>query len=288
MTAATFETILDSKLDRPLAQAYAKASLPAYTMLECGLGGWQGAERVGEARVISAWLPGNIPGLLPILEEWQEDNRLFRFLFPERLFAPAVAAHQLFTRRQLGNPLHMMVKVQAHPDCLLHNETDAPAAWLAEPLLNRLPLLVWMMGPVTDVRVLEAGGNGWQSRVVMLRHAAPCRLSVLDMSLSRELYRGDRPAVYDRFECTGTDGFLRVNGIWEEDCLLPRLELHRGATETVQRDLRRDFAQVYENAVAESLALGRVSNESYRIAASYLEACNLLCPSTPPENGITV
>ena len=221
----------------------------------------------------SAWLPGNQPAArLATLREWKRQGRKFRFFFPERHYAPAREGHALFTGGHLGTPIGLLVKVQAHPDFLLHPERRGEAcAWLDEPVLNRIPLAVWMQGPVADVRVMTSAVDGADIHVVMLRHTAPARHTIFELSVSPLLFHGAAPAVRDRIEATGSDGFLRVTGIWQEAVHAPRLEVHRAATDFVQRDLRRDFAQVYEHAAAQWP--NDDSKSSYALAEAYLDAC---------------
>jgi len=269
-----------SPVDLPFAAAYQKAGGPDLAS-EYGFAGMLAhhpppAHRGGDA--VSAWLPGDEPAAwLRALTEWQRDGVGFRLLLAERHHAPSREAHALFTGRHLGLPLHFLARVQVHRERLLEPERwREPRAWLREPLLNRLPLAVWMMGPVLDVRLLESRTDHSRTVLVLLRHKQPQRLSALELSVSTELRHGGEPAVFDRFECTGTDGFLRVNGIWENHIHLPRLELHRGAVEMVQRDLPREFSSVYEHAARAGIGSKKQSAESYRLAADYLTTCALL------------
>lgn len=267
-------------IDAPFAPAYA-ATNGGVALREFGFAGLLPHRTLPPAaagEAVSAWLPGDNPlAYAHGLTLWQRAGVAFRFLLPERHHAPSLEAHALFTGKHLGMPLHFLGRVQAHRDRLLEPERwREPRAWLREPVLNRLPLAVWMMGPVRDVRLLESRADRSRTVLVLLRHKHPQRLSVLELSVSAELTHGGTPAIFDRFECTGTDGFLRVNGIWENHLHLPRLELHRGAVEQVQRDLPRDFAAVYEHAARAAATTSKRSADSYRLAADYLTACALL------------
>lgn len=249
-----------ARIDAGFGPAYARVAAHG---AEFGFGGFAAATDFPSGPV-SAWLPGDAPHeVVKRLDGIRRAGGRVRHLFAERYHAPSVEAHKLFTAGHLGTRIHFLAKVQAHPSLLVQPYSRDEHAWLREPVLNRLPLLVWMMGPVRDVRVVRSG----RVAVVMLRHRTPGRLSILEWSVTP----ADVPALIDdRFECTGSDGFLRVNGIWGAS-RLPRLELHRGALETVKRDLPRDFAAVYARA-AERLD---AENDS-ELTASYLEACRLI------------
>jgi len=271
-------------VDAPFAPAYqrvtgltpAQDSHPALT--EYGLTGLLGDTPVdADARAVSAWLPGDDAAKrLETLRRWQTAGVTFRFFFPERYHAPSAQARALFVGNDLGTPAHFLIKVQAHPQRLLDPRSDTPGSWLREPVLNRLPLAVWMMGPVVDIRVLDSRIRDARSLVVLLRHRHPARLSVLESTVSPELRQGGEPAISDRFEATGSDGFIRVTGIWQEALHAPRLEVHRGPLELVQRDLPRGFTSVFTAAAAALPRLSQQSRESYRLAAEYLSACRLI------------
>jgi predicted dehydrogenase len=250
-------------LDQAFAAAYARTSAPG---AEYGFA----APAVGDPSpgTVSGWLAGDDPqAAVTRLDALRRAGSRFRFLFAERYFAPAIEAHRLFTGGHLGTRIHFLAKVQAHPARLTRPLGAEPHAWLAEPVLNRLPLMVWMMGPVADARVVTSERGAARAAVVMLRHRTPGRLSILEWSVTPA---GSPDALDDRFECTGSDGFLRVNGVWGAS-RLPRLELHRGALESVKRDLDRDFAQVFARA-AERLGHERDAE----LTAHYLEACRLI------------
>lgn len=265
-------------VDAPLAAACARVA-GRVALVEYGLGGDAARDPapLPPGAGVSVWLAGDDPAAgRAALARWRAERRPFRFLFPERLFAPAAEAKRLFTGGDLGTTIHLHVRVQAHPARLLRPEAvlATERAWLAEPALNRLPLAVWMQGPVADARVLLARRAGSLAVVLALRHARPTRQSILELSVSEGATRGGQPAILDSFEATGRDGFVRVNGIWDEAPHAPRLSLHRGALEVARRDLPRDFAQVHAAAAAEARRLSRrLSKESYSLAAAYLEAC---------------
>jgi hypothetical protein len=223
--------------------------------------------------VLEHWIPGDEPqARLTALADARQKGLSHPFFFAERYYAPAVEAHKLFTKGHLGVQLHFLAKVQVHPERLVHpNAWRDPKSWLREPVLNRLPLAVWMMGPVRDVRVVTSSAHGAETKIVMLRHVHPSRLSVLELSVSPHLTQGGKPAIADRFECTGLDGLARVTGIWQEVTHAPRLEVLRGPEVLVQRDLPRDFASLEDGA-----ALRKQSKESYRLAEEYLNACRLI------------
>ena len=258
-------------LDAPFQAAYRAA--PAITGTEYGFTGIQTLQLHEVPLSFSAWLPGDKPAeRLSALDAWQRERRQFRLFFPERHYAPSREAQALFTRKHLGTQVSLLVKVQAHPNVLLNPELRGERlAWLSEPVLNRIPYVVWMQGPVADVRVVSSNLAGSDIHVVLLRHIEPARQSILELSVSPELRHGSEPAVYDRIEATGTDGVLRVTGIWREAVHAPRLEVHRGAMELVQRDIRRDFAQIYEHAAAHWNEDGQ--SASYALARAYLETC---------------
>ena len=221
-------------------------------------------------------IPGdNAVQRLKTLESWQERRRSFRFLFPEQHYGPAQEAQRLFTGKHVGTPIHLLIKVQAHPDTLLHPHLwTETGSWLREPALNRIAFAVWMQGPVADVRVVSSQVAGAQVHLVLLRHKAAARQTVMELSVSSELLQGKSPTIVDRFEATGSDGFIRVTGIWKEAVHAPRIEVYRGAMVHVQRDLNRDFAQVYANA-AKNWGTPQ-ANESYQIAQAYLKACAMV------------
>ncbi len=258
-------------IDEPFRRAYAGA--PRFAGTEFGLSGIDAATEGDIPQAFSAWLPGDRPAeRLAALETWNRQRRRFRFLFPERYHAPAREAHALFTGMHVGMPIHLLVKVQAHPDTLFDPAHAGEGLnWLREPVLNRLPLAIWMQGPVADVRVVSSSVAGANTRVVMLRHKAPARQSILELSISSELRCGSAPAIHDRFEATGSDGILSVHGIWGDAVHAPRLHVRRGATDFTQRDLRRDFAQVFENAAADWNKSNR--KKSYALAEAYLATC---------------
>ncbi len=274
-------------LDAPFRAAYLAA--PAVTGCEYGFAGIEGLQGSEIADCISAWLPGDKPASsLAALNAWQRERKRFRFFFAERYYAPTREAHALFTGKHLGTQTSLLVKVQSHPDALLHPERCGdPLAWLSEPVLNRIPYVVWMQGPVADVRVLSSLVSGSQVHVVMLRHTEPARQSILELSVSPELRHGSEPTVYDRIEATGSDGFLKVTGIWREAVHAPRLEVHRAGIELVQRNLRRDFAQIYEHAAARWNKDHRTG--SYTLARAYLETCNrIVAPFKAESEEITL
>lgn len=261
--------------DRPFQSAYASQT-GAAPLVEHGFSGLLAHADAQATGRISAWLPGDrIAERLSALHGWKRSAALFRFLFAEKYFAPAMEAHRLFSAGHLGNPVHFLAKVQVHRDRLLNpGRWNDVNSWLREPALNRLPLAMWMMGPVSSVRVVAVQTNsfsrGW---VVLLRHRHAPRMSILELSVSSEQTQAGLPAIADRFECTGSDGFIEVNGIWGEARHAPRIAVHRAADVIVKRDLRRDFAQVYENAAAEQGRWERASAESYTFAEQYLDAC---------------
>jgi len=268
-------------VDRPFASAYRQNPPPDGGFVELGFAGLLGERRpclpVGAA--VSAWLPGGDPARSAArLREWKAERRAFRFLFPERFCAPAIEAHRVFTHRHLGLQSHLLVKVRAHPDRLLAPERcGAAGSWLDEPVLNRLPLAVWLQGPVREVRHLRGNSAGpCQSSIVLLRHERTPRLSVMEIGVSEQVHHAGKPAVADRFECTGSDGFLEVCGVWQPDEAEARLRLHRGTAEVVRRDLPRGFAQVYERAARDSRRIRRRSGADYRHAEAYLHACVLV------------
>ena len=80
--------------------------------------------------------------------------------------------------------------------------------------------------------------------------------------------------IIDRFECTGLDGFLRVNGVWGNPHFAPRLVLNRGPLESIQRDLPRDFESVEARIVKEVPLIAKQSKESYALARDYLDLCD--------------
>lgn len=265
----TVEARSDAPLDAPFREAYrgVEAALVEY--------GWRGipadAEPLARGAAVSGFLPGDrAEARLAWLAGLRAEGRALRLLFAERLHAPSIEARRLFVEGgAIGARIHFLAKVAAHPARLLHPEAALePWAWLREPVLNRLLLAIWVMGPVAEVRVLRARA----ATVVLLKHEAPARLSILEIVVSDGITERGVPAIADRFECTGSDGFIRVNGIWQEAAEAPRLALHRGAEEIVRRDLRRDFAQVYAAAAAEAPAIARQSREAYALAEAYLRA----------------
>ena len=237
--------------------------------LELGFTGF-GKEVPAWARSVSAWLPGDRPDEA---ERWTKELRDagtdFRFLFPERYHAPSREARRLFAGKEAGDPIHLHVRVQARPDNLLHDPRRAPQEWLRDPVLNRLPLAVWMQGPVHEVRLLSSSRETGCACVVLLRHADPNRMSILEWSVSPDF----APGIADGFEATGRDGFLRVNGIWHEPWFRPRLVLHRGALETGRRDLPRDMESTAAAAAKAHHPSRKQTARSHALAAMYLDAC---------------
>jgi predicted dehydrogenase len=247
-----------------------------------------GEEPLPAGAAVSGFVPGDRPDAHRArLARLREEGRAFRFLFAERLHEPAIEARHLFQAGAIGEPAHLFVKAAAHPARLLDPRAalDDDNAWLCEPALNRLALAVWIMGPVRDARIVRSRAPGAAAAVVALRHEAPARLSVLEVAASSELTEGGAPAIRDGFECTGSDGFLRVGGIWQEAAGAPRLAIHRGGEEIARRDLRRDFAQVYERAARERGEIARRSKESYALADAYLAACARVLSTAPLRAG---
>ena len=261
-------------IDSPFVQAYEECS---DALAELGLAGW-GAKDIPAGTAISAWIPGDDPkAVRAALNNWRREGRSLRFLFPEHLHAPSVEARKLLLNKDLGHPSHALVRVQAHPARLLAPDAwNDPLSWLREPALNRLPLLIWLLGPVREARVVSANRVGARSVVVSLRHERAPRLSILELSVSESLTQGGVPAIRDSFECTGSDGFVRVGGIWNDQDFSPRLHMHRGGKEILARKLRRDFGQIYENAAAEAPMIGRESKAAWRLGSDYLHACELV------------
>ena len=261
-------------IDAPFAQAYEGRT---DMLVELGLGGWGAAELPGSA-AISAWIPGHDPDAArAALNQWQRERRALRFLFPEHLHAPSVEARRLLLNKDLGHPAHVLVRVQAHPGRLLYpDQWQSPQGWLREPALNRLPFLIWFLGPVREARVVSSIRKGALSVVVSLRHERAPRLSILEITVSNELTQANAPAIRDSIECTGSDGFVRVGGIWNEQDFSPRLHLHRGGKEILARKLRRDFGQIYESAAVQAPLIARESKASWQLAEEYLHACELV------------
>ena len=278
MTAISTTLMSSAALDLPFTDCY---GLGVAGLTEYGFAGLleQAADHApGKDPLVSAWIPGGTPDRWAAwLGALQSNRTRFRFLFPEAFHAPAREAHRLFTRGHVGTPIHVHVRVQAHPEHLLNpGSLERAGGWLDEPVLNRLPLMVWMLGPVADVRVeLVAAAGAWRG-VVMLKHRQPACLSVLEMSVPDDFVVGDAPGLADSLECTGSDGFLRVNGTWNDPWSEPRLVLHRGPMQSIRRDLERRFSHVYVRAAEEAPRIARGSKAAYKLANAYLEACHLL------------
>ena len=261
-------------IDAPFAQAYEGRR---DALVELGFAGW-GAKGLPGGTAISAWIPGDGPeAARAVLSNWRREGRALRLLFPEHLHEPSVEARRLFLKKDLGHPVHALARVQAHPGRLLDPEKwQGPNSWLREPALNRLPLLIWLLGPVREARVVSAMREGALSVVVSLRHEHAPRLSILELSVSESLTQGGAPAIRDSFECTGSDGFVRVGGIWNEQDFSPRLHLHRGGKEILARKLCRGFGQIYENAAAQAPLIRRESKAAWQLSDDYLHGCELV------------
>lgn len=250
-----------ASLDAPFA-----ALQPAYH--EHGFAGWSGA--LPPRGVASGWIPGNLPSAPLAVEKFQNGGGRFRLLFPERYHAPSIEAHKLFTANHLGLPAHLLVRIRVHPALLTTPDVIAGTGWLGEPLLNRLPFVVWMMGRVREARILCAPAADGKAGVILLRHEKPGRLSTLELSISEGVTQAGAPALRERFEATGSDGFVRVNGVFSIDRSAPRIEVHRGPAELVQRDLSREPADIYR------LAVERAEKDAAvycRLTEDYLAAC---------------
>lgn len=213
----------------------------------------------------AGWVPGSAHRDAALRERLRAKTLALQFVFPERYHAPSIEAHRLLTGKHLGLPIHFLYKVRAHPARL-----RGAAAWLDEPVLNRLACVVWMMGSVVDARVLTATTGDAVTRIVALRHAHPGRLSLLELVVSPGVTHAGTPAVRERFEATGSDGFLRVNGVTEVDRGAPRIEVHRGAAEIVQRDLSREPAGIDRLADAYR---DRDRVRGCALTRDYLDAC---------------
>ncbi len=273
-------------IDKPFLAAYeAYAPKTRNSFLEFGLAGLNPDVSPKEKSAVSAWLPGSRPQkMLSCLQGLQKEKRDFRLLFPERFYAPAGEAHKLFTKKHLGLQIHFLAKVCAHPERLLTpSKWQEKTAWLDEPVLNRLPLAIWMQGGVSDVRCLVSQKENALTVVVLLSHEKPGRQSILEICVSPETKENGKPGIIDRFECTGSDGFITVNGIFQEAHHFPRIILHRGAREMVQRDLSRDFNQFFLNAAKEARKISRQSSAAYRLSKDYLHACSLICHAMGKE-----
>lgn len=259
-----------ASLDAPFA-----ALKPGYQ--ELGFGGWN--DLLPARNVASAWIPGNLPSAPLAVEKFQNQGGRFRLLFPERYHAPSIEAHKLFTEKHLGLPTHLLVKIRVHPALLTTPDVIAGTGWLGEPLLNRLPFVVWMMGRVREARVVCAPAADAKAGVIVLRHEKLGRLSMLELSISAGVTQGGAPALRERFEATGSDGFVRVNGVLAVDRSAPRIEVHRGAAELVQRDLSREPDDLYR------LAVGRAEKDAEvycRLTEDYLAACAVVRAGVTP------
>ncbi len=269
-------------IDKPFFPAYEEYPPKIRTsFLEFGLAGLKPDAPPGAKAAVSAWLPGSQPRkMLTCLHMFQKEKRAFRFLFPELFFAPAREAHKLFTGKHLGLQIHFLAKVRAHPEKLLNPfKWQEKGAWLDEPALNRLPLAIWMQGGVSDIRCLVSQKENVTAVVVLLSHEKPGRQSILEICVTPETTENGKPGIIDRFECTGSDGFITVNGIFQEANYFPRIILHRGAREMIQRDFSRDFNQFFVNAAKEAQKIQRRSSAAYRLSEDYLHACSLICRS---------
>jgi predicted dehydrogenase len=278
MTVTLFS---QATIDAPFGPAMAAAGRNYY---EFGFGG-SPLDSPAPSGIVSAFLAGDQPAEA---REWiskiSKAGGRFRLLFPERYYAPALEAHRLFTGKHLGTPIHFLSKIQVHPATLLSpDRVSDPKHWLREPLLNRIPLLVWMMGPVRDARVVFEARKGAVTCIAMFRHTHPQRLSILEFAVSGDFTQGGKPALLERFECTGSDGFLRVHGGLDPARAFPRLELHRGAIESVQRDLPREPAELYSQAVRRAK---EDSASHCSLTEHYLDACELIVRhiSNPTNN----
>jgi predicted dehydrogenase len=252
----------------------APLSMSSQSYMECGFSGALPPVQAAPG-VVSAWLRGDKSEEAKAwLAGVHDAGSRFRLLFPERYYAPAREAHRLFAGKHLGTRIHFLSKVQAHPDRLVRPVCLAePNGWLSDPVLNRIPLIVWMMGPVKEVRVLSNTIGDNRTWVVLFKHSHPARLSVLELAVSADFTQAGRPALAERFECTGSDGFLRVNGGFDSARSQPRLELHRAAIESVQRDLPREPESLYATAVANAT---QDAKRPCELTEAYLQVCKLL------------
>lgn len=226
-------------------------------------------------RNISAWIPGDNPNNSEIwLKNLQKNGKYFRFFFPEMFYEPAIKAQKLFTGKHIGNPTSLLIKVMTHKGRLFFpGHFDQKDFWLKEPVLNRIPLAIWLMGPVHEVKFTYSKTNHAEIIVIILKHIVSPRLTIIELTISDEFLENNKPAIYDKFECTGSDGIISVNGIWSKNNHLPRLSIKRGSVEIIEKELCNDFESIFFNAVKESIYINKNTKSSFKFAFDYLEAC---------------
>lgn len=263
-------------IDSPFITEYSKIQDIKESFIEYGLSGFD--YNASDNDNVSAWLPGNNPEKVMFwLKKLQSNGKYFRFFFPELFFDNSIEANKLFSKKDIGMITHLLIKVQVHKSLLFNSGfKNQPDFWMNEPVLNRIPLAIWLMGAVTDVRFSFSELKHANIMVIILKHKHSPRLSIIELTISDEFFQNGNPAMADKFECTGSDGIICVNGIWEKNHYLPRLSVHRGSVEISERKYSKEFNQIFSNAAKDAKNIKKNSKDAYKLAFEYLEACSLL------------
>ena len=176
-------------------------------------------------------------------------------------FGPLIKAKQIIESGEIGKPIAFHAKVVGcgrggwdvpEKSTSWHQEQNlnGPGHMVYDDGWHKFAVARWLLGPVEEV-------HGWIGQTwftpehvldvpatIMWQHANGAR-AIMDISVAPETYwRSDTFAVDERFEITGTKGFVRVNRCTARGIEAPALEVYVDGVLRTQHDLTDDWTPI--------------------------------------------